>query len=518
MLSFNENGALQLGAGTSLYNRLLSNTIGTNQCAGFPSLTAIGDKYYLLSYANKNDYNSTLQLIYVSSPTQAQILTTITSTDYIYKVITLDATAGTILAISQDFSQSQDAAYLLPGVVDVSAKTITLSTDKAKTYSSSVYSVDPDLVRLSDNSFALSYYTTSPSMATTRAGTVDISLTITLSPESNFADNSNNATYSTITPLTASSYMLAFYDASESEVPDELAGALQVTLAHVPADITLGVHLSNRTVNKNSWLSYSLTATTLSNDTALIVYANAQDNYNLVAQVVKVLDDNIYVNTTGNASVTFGGQWTVNTGRVFYSTTGGSPDIDVVTVDTDGHFLVLYTDLSNDMALTATMGEVTSSGEIDRASPDFILSDRLQTTFSTSYTSGALSTGRAISQDSQTAVFYMISDANVCTNAPVTAFNLLHRLGGPAGITTKSSTGAVTVAVSGPLSNTYSTLTAGHVYYSNTLGDVVDSYQYVGREESSKGYVVDTANDAFVTSDSKVGFALQSNQLLVQLP
>lgn len=526
VVSFDESGALQVGAGTSLYKSLLSNTIGANSCPGYPSLAALASGFYLLSYSNRADQSSTLQLIYTSAPNKAQILTSVSQAYFIFSTVALDIGQGTFLSICQDYSSSSDQALLIPGTVNYQTNAITLNTAKAVQYLTAQYSVYPSLIRLSNSAFAIAYASTSPFKMTTRAGSLDASQTISLSDAVYFADNTYNSTIQAMTPLTESSYLLAFYD--QNQVPDERAGSLKIVLADVATN--LAVSLSDAMTNNESLLSYYLDATTLSNDTVVVVYSNANDNNNLVAQEIKVLNENIYPSTSGNYSVTFGAQWVVQTGRVFYANDAGYPDVDIERIDDAGNFLIAFSDLSNDLALTISQGWLTSSGEIVRASPDFVLYTPPSTSLQTAAVYTALATGQDEAMDSQTAIFYFGVDSDQCSAAPLTSsFNLYHRLPGPAGITTSSSSSssssyssssgtATSVAVSGVLSDVYSTLMAGRVYYANTLGSIVDGGVYLGRSQADEEeYVYDSANNALVTTASKVGFSMQANQLLVQL-
>jgi hypothetical protein len=75
------------------------------------------------------------------------------------------------------------------------------------------------------------------------------------------------------------------------------------------------------------------------------------------------------------------------------------------------------------------------------------------------------------------------------------------------------------LAVSGAVSNTFTNLQSGKIYFSNTFGDLIASDIYIGREGSEEEmYFEDSASRTIVLADAKVGFALQSNELFVDLP
>ena len=109
----------------------------------------------------------------------------------------------------------------------------------------------------------------------------------------------------------------------------------------------------------------------------------------------------------------FGSSWVVNSGEVFIDTLPtGDMDIDVEKVSSDS-FVVLYSDISNNGAMTATMGQISSSGEISRSSPDFLLNDG-NGNLATMYSWGALATADSTSLASTTGILTMIADPTDC--------------------------------------------------------------------------------------------------------
>jgi hypothetical protein len=163
-LSFTSSGSLQVGGGTTLYKNIVS--IQAN-CPNYLSMISMSlgtnNQYYLASYANKQAFNSTLQLIEMTSGTTSSgtVLEILSVGYYIYEIVTLSSTSGIFLAICQDFSSSSNQAYLLMGKVSSASTsaspTISISSSKVF-YSTSQYSVTPQLIALSQSSFALAYY------------------------------------------------------------------------------------------------------------------------------------------------------------------------------------------------------------------------------------------------------------------------------------------------------------------------------------------------------------------------
>lgn len=240
-VSFTSEGALQVGAGTTFYNNVLpSALVGAGECAGSPSLAAFANNVYLLSYTHSSTHSSTLKLLQVSNTKEATLLTSLASNYFIFEVVPLDEVAGSFLAICQDFSSTEETAYLVLGYVDASKKTISL-VDSSKTLYTTGFSADPSLVALSSTSFALAYYTSSPSDAVLRYGTIDLTTPkITLYDPTVFADDSLYSITFSVVPLTSTS-LLAFYYNSSVDA-STFSGPLQGVVAWVENDgsIALG--------------------------------------------------------------------------------------------------------------------------------------------------------------------------------------------------------------------------------------------------------------------------------------
>lgn len=61
-------------------------------------------------------------------------------------------------------------------------------------------------------------------------------------------------------------------------------------------------------------------------------------------------------------------------------------------------------------------------------------------------------------------------------------------------------------------------LDPGMVYYSNTMGDIINSKTYVGRSSYNEfSYIVDVETNTIITYNSKVGFSISSDSLYVQI-
>jgi len=122
-------------------------------------MSAVYNNTYLISYADKTNYKSTLQLITmnINTPNIGKVINTIDSVPYyIYEIITLNMNTGLFVAICQDSSNTEETAYIISGQVDHHTYDIKLHSSP-QTYTD-IYSINPSITRLSDTSFAFAYF------------------------------------------------------------------------------------------------------------------------------------------------------------------------------------------------------------------------------------------------------------------------------------------------------------------------------------------------------------------------
>lgn len=123
------------------------------------------------------------------------------------------------------------------------------------------------------------------------------SLTVTISEEFLYQNNSHYSYYSEVVGMSETQYMLMYFD---SYVPDDPtsqsgSGPLSVVVATVsgnpstPQSATLS--FSNATTLTNSALTYYFTGTLLEANTAVIAYVDANNNEGITCQVIKLVDD-----------------------------------------------------------------------------------------------------------------------------------------------------------------------------------------------------------------------------------
>jgi hypothetical protein len=155
-----------LGGGTSIYRNVVDMQLS---CPSYVDVDAIFSDSYLLSFGNKNQNSSTFQIVELANPNSGVIVSTTLSKYFAYETVTLSQSSGVFVSICQDFSLDLEEAYVVAGIV---GSNYDVSFGKPITYTS-VYSVNPSIVRLDETTFALSYYTsTEPYVVNTRYGEI----------------------------------------------------------------------------------------------------------------------------------------------------------------------------------------------------------------------------------------------------------------------------------------------------------------------------------------------------------
>ena len=101
----------------------------------------------------------------------------------------------------------------------------------------------------------------------------------------------------------------------------------------------------------------------------------------------------------------------VTSGQALTDLTNWIMDLDVAVVSDSGNFMVLYSDISNNGAMTATVGQLTVSGDLLRASPDFVLNTG-NNELDSVYSWGAVASGVTTSLNSQTAILTSLTNFN----------------------------------------------------------------------------------------------------------
>lgn len=300
-MSLTSSGAMQLGCGTSVYLNTAPSVTATN-CPSNPSLTAINETKYVLSFLSKNVQGSTLQLLTVTSTSTQPVTTSVSTTlssYYIYELVTLSSSSGMFLAICQDLSLDSETAYVIVGQVVGDA--IVISTATPHPYTTS-YSVDPAIIALSSTSFAIAYYNDDPSMLAVAYGTVDTATqSVTIGTPILYANNSAYSLYFSISPLTSTTFMVFYYDSLANA---DGSGPLNAAIATAdPSSRALAI--STFTTLSSSSLSFFFASAEIDSDTVVVAYAEAALDYALVARTVQLVNETEYGQQIGKLYVSF---------------------------------------------------------------------------------------------------------------------------------------------------------------------------------------------------------------------
>ena len=169
-MSVTGNGEVRVGGGTTIY-RDVADIAPT--CPKYIDLDAIFESYFISSYSDKGgSETSTLQLIHMDAVNKVEVVYEATRAADVYEVTTLSQSGGTFVAVEQDMSSEDDSAFVFAGRVLADGSKFSLGQQEQ--YSDDMFSLNPVITRLTDTSFAMSYYASaadgSPVMST-RVGT-----------------------------------------------------------------------------------------------------------------------------------------------------------------------------------------------------------------------------------------------------------------------------------------------------------------------------------------------------------
>jgi hypothetical protein len=290
------------------------------------------DSSYILSYYDAVNDKASLSVVEVNAASDAHIASTYTSTYDFYQLSVLDESSGLFVFVTQDTSKTVETAFVVAGQVDSETFAVALGT--AVEYSS-LYSLNPLITPLSANSFAMSYYdyTVTPNLLMTRYCSVDpVTLAVTLSPAYQVIEDPQHSVFNSILGLTENSYLISYYNSNTTDNTAMRLTSLLATVA-VPADGTAAavISFSLPAYLYNSLPAYYLASTKISNNTAVVAFADEYSNYGLRAVVVAV-DPAI------SASPIFIASLQITNGRTFTTIDDGVvPDLDLSTVTSNYH-------------------------------------------------------------------------------------------------------------------------------------------------------------------------------------
>jgi len=357
---------------------------------------------------------------------------------------------------------------------------------------------------------------------------------IALSASFPLAKDAANSTYFALAPLTATQFMVMYYIGN----PTTYTGPLSANVATVSFSSSVSIAFSVTSTLSTSSLNFNFAATALDNNTVLVVYTDALQDNAVVTQVIQVFPMNAQV-------IVFGAQWMVNSGAAYaMSYTTGLLDLDIRTVSSNQEFVVLYSDISNSGAITASFGQKSTSGQIVRTAPDFVLTKGNSYDINTVHVWGSIAAGKTDYLASQTVFLTMIASSTNCGVLAEVNLALLERLPSPVGILTEEDDGDENdsnndndqnkvVALPGSTVKDITTTSSSasfvpsQVYYTTTKGQLVTSRGlYPGgwaemmnnqvEDGNDGGMIYDPDNKVFITAHGQVGIAINKNTLFVQ--
>jgi len=507
VVSLAADGSVQNGAGTSIYKNIAA--LATS-CTMYLSMDSMLGDAYIVSSTDSTGEKSTLTVVTVgaTTPDKGAIADTSPVLDYpIVDILTLNSASGLFVGLCQDINVDEPTDFIVAGTVEKNNKYAISALVKSESYVGTQYSVSPSITRLSDTEFAIAFY--GLTRVETRYGKVNpATLAITFTAPVSFAIN--NYVNFNLVSFTATSYALVYFEGTNTVMPYYGWGVLTAKLATLSA--TGEVTLSAAIQANNTAPIFTLATTRMSDTSAIIAYSDYSLDYAINTQLLTL---------SGN-KLSFSAYHQLTSAPSAGVVGGGQMDLDVAVTSDDGKFLVLYSDFTNNGAMTVIEAQVTDAQEIITTSPDVLLNDG-SADMNELYSWGALAVGSSTPYASRTAILTSVTNYK-CAMTPVTNFAMREVLPGPFGLTppqtgTISKGSSVDVCVSG-VQNGFSKLPTGYVYYANTKGDLVQSAVLYGREgtagQDQQAYYYDAATNTIVSPSSRVGFAASTQTIFVQ--
>lgn len=151
-MSFTASGHIAVGAGTSVYKNVYK---ADGSCPKYLDLDIVYDSTYVMSSTDAGSGVTTVTTMLASDARTISTLTTSTPPVSVYQTTTLAQNTGLIVGIGQDMSLDEALDTVTAATV---ASTGVITYGESVRYGSGDYSMDPMITRLSDTSFAISYY------------------------------------------------------------------------------------------------------------------------------------------------------------------------------------------------------------------------------------------------------------------------------------------------------------------------------------------------------------------------
>lgn len=357
----------------------MNTTYFDEKCPNYLDIDSVFTNSFILSYYDKSTDLSYLSVVQIESTQvtsskagvvslskQIKELSTFSSTYDFFQLTVLDQDLGIFVFITQDQSSTSETAYVVAGKVDPISYEITIGSPILYTQ---LYSVDPYITRLSNSSFAFTYYSydSNPSLLT-RYGNITSteSLSISLSNPKIIGGNANYGVFNSIVGLTDSLYFILYYNSTSS------SSNLNAILVNVTSNPDINLILNGPVSLVNSKPVYFLSSTRINNNTAIVTYTETYLNFGIRSVVIS-FDEllaatyvDYYANDTivSTVPLAFGSSIQVTSGKTLTSLADGIlMDIDTTTLYSytgdasldkggiQGSIAVMYSDISNNAAI-----------------------------------------------------------------------------------------------------------------------------------------------------------------------
>lgn len=558
-LSFNSEGKLVEGGGTSYYLNTLNTKLEEN-CPKFTSLATLYHGNVLLSsYSIGSSSSSSLS----TTTSKSKLQTYVTSSEKTQSVSSMTSIKSSLTLDNLDILQVLSVPSVSSDTVSVDGIFVTLSTsdstdevltngfltvgriikdqnynidysvDKSLSYSEDK-TVSPSLIYLTTNKILLSYYKIIKKTRNNQKGIRNLQedeeeavfcikfgeisstdFSLTLSNEFEIftlpytSSNSIKFSYS-LTKFSSSYLSLSYYDQSKLQIISNFIKFSEENLQILNYSDESSIKIDQIT------LQSPLQSTFIQANSLLLTFSSK----NMIqSQVVYFLE-----NGTSEISLLFGSFLSISS--YFPNQNINYNQFSLFSLSGQGDFIILFPDSSSSETISF-LGELGLNNQLRRLAPNVDLSGSTYSLTSpsslsiSSYNKNSYSTASIASisstyLSSRTAILSFLSNTD-CTIESEAKFSVLDRLSGVVGLTTtffKDGKSTIGVSVSGIVSKIEKKLESGKKYYSNSRGELISSEDFYGRTSE---VIYDKESNSVLLEENVVGIATSDSELDVSL-
>jgi hypothetical protein len=519
-VSFDTSGNAVMGAGRSVFKNLSPPLQAS--CPKYIDVDAVFDDSFIVSYQNAADLSTTLKVIKMDSSGNVASVTSTATTAQFYQVATLNQASGLFVGISQTYVTN--STFLTAGTISQANQSASIGDSVL--YGCPAYgSVNPHISRISDTSFAISFFCAYnahyDSYISTQYGTVDpVTKIIKLSDRVDLADsaivNVTTSVKHNIVGLSDTSYFVMY----------ALVPAIQLTTILMKVDpMTMVVTKSDNYTMTDVFMSYVpfIDVARIDSSTAMVAYVDDSTGGGISLVLVHATtDDLLAVRYGARLAVTTGatqtGKYSTYTynGQLYVSYLAMDFSLTSVGSTTDASqssAVLLYSDVSNDAKWTMAMVDVTPSRGIVTSAPQIVLNKDSTVGIDAQNYGLSFEAATSAASSSSVALFTTISDG-LCTSVSTSSFSVLEVRAPLGGVSTAASSSSTTPVQIGGVISGLKGLTPGAVYYSDAHGNLIQGNIPYGRSAgiSALSSYVET-DSVIVTLDSLVGVATSTSSI-----